>query len=499
MRGLLDGANGLLSSAREAAAAARDSRPTDLLHGAMTHLGGEAPVFDDSGNQIRAGTGAAALVNSDNPVASVAEVSSMGDLPAAMDAGRAALKGDWPTAGLMALSVLPGMPGLARGARGAATPNALRAEGSNVGGLLRTGNSGGQLNMMPWEGPFFSRDVPSLEGTVQTPAGLLIPAPRTARSGVSPHIDAIANNPNHIMRGMDMDVDNRLMQGRPSDEPWYQLGGVKESLDQLNGPLDFTSMNILGGVASQSNSVPMENAIMSVMHMARTRGMSFQDAMKEYHRLSRDPASLNTYAAQFADAEKKMGKGFVIASDPYSQNWKTPSYSMIRRGGGGVNDPVGRHLAPLDAHERKRLGELALEDPQIAKAMDLPYIRKRETGELISAAEEMKLQGGQLPLRNAQDYRAIVDAIYEPGARRYSMPTGGAYQALRWEGGANRTGIRSPVGLSYQQILEQQLRESLRFRGQDPTFRNMESLWNRIGQGQDVINMPAGWRSWADK
>jgi hypothetical protein len=357
------------------------------------------------------------------------------------------------------------------------------------------GSGGGLLRMADYEGPFFPRDVPKLEGQVPTPEALQIPEPRTERTRVSPLIQEIAERPGAVRSLLDSDVQRRMEQAPDHDESWYETGPIKADLDKRGAPLSFDDMQIFGGVASQQNSVPMENAIMSVMNFARVNGLPFDDAMREYTRITGDPGNLSSSAEQFPRAFRLAQSGLLLPSDLHGANWKTPSYSGARRGFGNIEEPHGRSLGTADSHERQQIMNGVYADPVLARIADMPYHRTREGG-LLTPRQSADANKGQIPISNAKEYKTLIESLYLPGARQFGLPTNSAYQAPRWEGGQNITGIRSPVGLSYTQILEQQLRDSLRFRKVDPTQGALSTYWDDIAQGRDMLMMPPSWRKW---
>jgi hypothetical protein len=283
-------------------------------------------------------------------------------------------------------------------------------------------------------------------------------------------------------------------------EPWYELGAFKQAVDQLGGPgdLTFRDFNILGGAASSRNSVPSENAIVGIANFMRTNpGATQRDALDAFARTTGYTQGLSLIPDQRGlrkgggpgHAERgleALPKGLLLPSDPYSASWKTPYYTHGRDGGGtGI---------ALDAHERMDLMLGVMNDPRLRA---IATRRPRRTPSQIAKGKRLQtpheqalaLSGkleGQIPLANAQDYRAIMESVYEPVARQRGL-LGNELQAQRWIGGAGVTGIESPVGPSFQQIFEDQMRRTLLHRGSDPSFKNMEGLFQGYLRGKDFL------------
>lgn len=320
----------------------------------------------------------------------------------------------------------------------------------------------------------FDRSAPNIQGQVASDARLVVPKPKTDRMSTSPLVDAIYHS-RTVQKGLDADVDKGLLMGGPS---WYELGPIKADLDSRagTGAMSFSDFNNLGGGSSASNSVPGELSAMSVANYARLHGLTRQEAVQ--HFLDQTGSRLKP---SFMDMHYNLGMGgirdgTILPDNPMSESWKIPSYVDKRNGGGGLLDveaPGG--MPALDTHERRRVMQLAMENPRLAKIA-------RQTG-ADAAAESNK---GTLPLRNALDYKAIAD-LYTDGARRYGMPTSGAYQASRWTGGWDKTGLKTAPTGDFVQLLEDAIKYSAQMRGMDDSPAGLRNYWSRVAEGKDFI------------
>jgi hypothetical protein len=366
------------------------------------------------------------------------------------------------------------------------SPLPYLAQGASGGGLLRGGN-------------FFDRAAPKIAGTHPTAPELVIPQPRTDRTTLSPLVEAIQKDP----ASMQQHVAGRAANARANPEytePWYELGGMKQAFDQLGEgtDLNFRDFNILGAAASANNSVPMENAIVGIANYMRTHpGATVQDALRAFSQTT----GYNKGLAIIPDTRgtrpggtpghierglESLPRGLLSPTDPFGANWKTPFYYDGRMGGSaGV---------PLDAHERMDLMLGVMADPRlrnIATRRPRRTPAQMERGARLSTPHEAALKladklEGQIPLKNAQDYKSIMESVYEPVARQQGL-LGNELQAQRWIGGADVTKIDTPVGPSFQQIFEDQMRRTLLHRGEQPTFSNMERLMRQFLRGEDFI------------
>lgn len=321
----------------------------------------------------------------------------------------------------------------------------------------------------------FDRSAPAIQGQLPSDPRLAVPAPKSSRTTTSPLVNAIMNSKT-VRRGLDRDVDEGLTMG---GREWYELGPIKADLDSRSGTgaMSFSDFNMLGGGASASNSVPNELAAVSVINYARKRGLALPEAVEHFLQMtgSRNrPAVMNMHRS-LGEGGIAAG-GVILPGNPRSNAWKIPSYADKRMGGGGILDVAAPGGMPaLDTHERRRIMQLVTENPRLAKLA-------RKTGAAASAASAK----GALPLRNALDYQAI-SSLYTDGAKRYGLPTSGAYQAGRWTGGWDKTGLKSPPTGDFVQILEDALLYTAQKRGLDDSPKGLRGLWGRVAQGDDFI------------
>jgi hypothetical protein len=324
----------------------------------------------------------------------------------------------------------------------------------------------------------FDRSAPSIQGQIESDPRLVVPA-AGKRSTTSPLVDAVANSKT-VRRGLDADVDKGLLMGGPG---WYELGPVKADLDSRagTGAMSFSDFNNLGGASSASNSVPGELSAMTVANYARIHGLSREEAVQHFLQQTGSRTKPSMMDSHLSLGLTGIRDGTVLPSDPASESWKIPSYVDKRNGGGGLlsTDAPGG-MPALDTHERRRIMQLVMENPRLAKIA-------REQGADV-AAEAAK---GVLPLRNALDYKTIAE-LYNDGAKRYGLPTSGAYQASRWTGGWDKTGLKTAPRGDFVQLLEDAIKFSAQQRSMDDSPAGLRAYWKRVAEGKDFIMPFAG-------
>jgi hypothetical protein len=319
----------------------------------------------------------------------------------------------------------------------------------------------------------FDRSAPPIQGQIPSDPRLAPPA-TGKRMTTSPFIDAIMNS-RSVRKGLDADVAKGMTMGGPG---WYELGPIKADLDARagTGAMSFSDFNNLGGGASASNSVPNEFAAMSIANYARTHGLTREEAVQHFLDATRSPTKAPLMGMHMDIGNAGIENGTVLPSNPMSDAWKIPSYVDKRNGGGGSLDVTQAGGMPaLDTHERRRIMQLAMANQSLAKVA-------RETGADVAAAKAK----GAVPLRNVLDYQAL-SSLYTDGAQRMGLPTAGAYQAPRWVGGWDKTGLKSPPTGDFVQLLEDALKYSAQQRGLDDSPAGLRNYWERVVKGNDFI------------
>lgn len=320
----------------------------------------------------------------------------------------------------------------------------------------------------------FDRNAPAIQGRMESDPRLVPPPPKTDRMTMSPLVDAILNSKT-VKKGLDANVDKGMLQGGPT---WYELGPIKQFIDEYGGPTSFDEFNAMGGGASASNSVANELSAFSVMNYARLHGLDREEAVRHYLKAvgGNKPPLMDMHMDLGLGGVKEGGT--VLPSNPMSEAWKIPSYVDKRRGGGGTRDvtqPGG--MPALDTHERRKLMQLAMANRALRSLA-------KETGAADAAAKSK----GALPLRNVLDYQGI-SSLYTDGAKRYSLPTAGAYQAPRWLGGWKETGLKSPPQGDFVQIVEDALKFSAQAQRLDDSPAGLRDLFKGVlhGDGRFIV------------
>jgi len=404
--------------------------------------------------------------------------------------GKSNLLGSGPAVGPIAGGVIGGAYGAASGEtpEEKLTSGLFGMFGGSMVGRLGSGGKGEVFRGLP-SGPWaptsrgvFDRSAPKIEGTIPDDPRLV--APSNFRGTPSPLIQAIVGS-RSVRAGLNRDVDKGIHMGA---EPWFELGPQKADLDARKGTgaLSFEEFNILGGASSASNSVANELAAMSVLNFARKQGMSIDEARQMYARVMGDPRGVPLMPSTHGNmAERGLAEGLILPLDPASDAWKIAMYANKRGGGGGVLDVNAPGSWPaLDTHERRSFMQLVMENPRLRKLA-------RETG-AIAYAEKNR---GVIPLRNVEDYK-LLSGIYVDEARKRGMKTAGSFQAPRWVGGGERTGLRSAPYGDFTQILEDQLFETALRRGLPTDPKGLTNLWRNIMEGKDFF---AAWGRQKDR
>jgi len=314
----------------------------------------------------------------------------------------------------------------------------------------------------PTERGVFDRSAPKIQGTAAVDPRLAASMPR---GQVSPIADAIANSKT-VRQGLEKDAIAGLPFG---GDQWYETGPIKASYESSNGPMTFRDWLNASGSGSIQNPTHNEPASASILLYAKRHGISVDEAMAEFRRQFPDAATpwmSQGIAANFARADELGGQ---FPSTPGAGERKVPWYTHGKEGGSLEGE------AALDTHERRRLVQLAGENPRLRKML-------RELG--VTNIEGPKAD--VVPIKNALDYAAL-SAPYRRVAENLGLPSTQAAQAGRWLGGGQHTGLASQPFGDYVQTLEDGLLYTARSRGLDESPAGLRSLWDRISQGEDFF------------
>lgn len=349
---------------------------------------------------------------------------------------------------------------------------------SAAGGLPFMAGSTGRAPVERWTPTsrgIFDRDVPDIQGTLAPDPRLDIAQYGTDRQRLSPLVEAIVDSPKAVSRVLDEDAERGMIMGGPE---WYNLGPIKAFLEARSGMPTFRDWNTMSAAASQSNSVPGEISAASIIAFAKANGLSLDEAKVVARRMfgseSDDGLLPLIYGSHQDIGEQGVARGNVILpADVRSEAWKIPGYEHGRAGGGSADRSAAGSFPALDRHERYRIMQAIAGDRRLSKLA-------RELGLDLSDPKQ------QLPLRNVKDYRAISD-LYNAGAKRFGLPTANAYQAARWTGGFDATGLKSPPYGDFVQALEDMLLYNAQRRGMRTDQRSLQGFAENVFRGTDML------------
>lgn len=346
---------------------------------------------------------------------------------------------------------------------------------SAAGGLPFMAGSTGRAPVERWTPTsrgIFDRDVPDMQGTLPPDPRLDIAQYGTDRQQLSPLVEAIVDSPRAVSRVLDEDAERGMIMGGPE---WYNLSPIRAFLEARYGMPSFRDWNTMSAAASQSNSVPGEISASSIIAFAKANGLSLEEAKAVARRMfgsESEPGKLPLiYGSHQNIGEQGIERGnIILPADVQSEAWKIPGYEHGRAGGGSVDRRVAGSFPALDRHERYRIMQAVARNPRLKKlALELG----------------MDLED-QLPLRNVKDYRAISD-LYNAGARRFGLPTANAYQAARWTGGFDATGLKSPPYGDFVQALEDMILYNAQRRRMKTDPRSLQNFAENVFRGTDML------------
>lgn len=444
----------LLAPAANAWRAVRGNVLSDIALG-MTPLGIAADVED-----------AAQAVSDRDPLGFA--LASLGAIPVVGDVAKRAAKGARKVA-----------EESAKAKPRRSTRQMLTAESDEVGE---------EIPIMPLRGPeirvpvtrwqptsrsIFDRDVPDMQGTLPGDPRLAIAQYGTSRQRPSPLVEALVQS-DTPRRLLDEDASRGMGMGGPE---WYNLAPIRAFIESRQNMPTFRDWNTISAAASQSNSVPGEISAQSIIAFARANGLSLEEAKDIARRTFASQTGQTKgklpliYGSHMDIGEEGLRRGNVILpSNPQESSWKIPGYEHGRAGGGGLDINAPGTFPALDRHERYRLMQAVNEDPMLSRLAQ----------ELNVKTDDM------LPLRNVKDYQ-LVSGLYTEGAKRFGLPTANAYQAARWTGGFDATGLKSPPYGDFTQALEDMILFNAQRRGLKTDPKSLRQFTENVFRGQDML------------
>lgn len=306
-----------------------------------------------------------------------------------------------------------------------------------------------------------------MQGTVPSDPRLVAAEGPRARSSML--VDAIATSP-QVQAGLRADAERGFRMGA---ERWYDMSPLRRFIEERGGPgtISFDDFTRVGSGASMQNSVPSEISASTILNFARKRGLPLKEAKRIFLRETGTGKLPMLTGMHRKVGEKAIDTGALLPENLLGANWKVPMYADKRLGGGGILDVDAPGALPaLDTHEKRRLLQLARQDPQVAKLM-------KELG---------VFDLDHVPIKNAADYRAL-GGMYVDAAREMGLPTSGTFQAGRWVGGWDQTGLKSPPFGDYTQILEDLITYSAQRRGMPSDPQSLRRYFDRVLTGDDFI------------
>lgn len=312
----------------------------------------------------------------------------------------------------------------------------------------------------PTERGVFDRSAPQLQGTAEPDPRLF---GKMQRGVVSPLHQAISESP-VVEGGL---LDDALLGLPKGGDSWYELGPLKSFFEELGGPFKFEDWVNASGAGSIQNPTHNELASASALLFGKKRGGMPWDQIKQIQQ-QMHPQEKNLWlssgiAENFNRADKA---GLQLPSTPGAGERKVPWYSQGKQGGSRSGFPA------LDTHERRRILQLARQDPQLTGLLDEAGIPD----------DPMAL----LPLNNSLDYEA-AGAPFQRIANMLDLPSTQAAQAGRWLGGGEHTGLASAPFGDYMQTLEDGLLYTARLRGLDESPAGLRKLAEQIFSGDEFF------------
>ncbi len=320
-------------------------------------------------------------------------------------------------------------------------------------------------------------EAPKIQGTMEDVS--VFEPPAGYRGTPHPFTERLLSS-RTVPRGLDEDFEQGLkIMGPRAALNWYELGPVRQFMGELDGPFSFDDLNLIGGATSVQTPVHQEIANTAIEMFARKRGIPIDEAIDEYFKVTGRPRGITEEGLLARpwglsdDTHRRAGRyldeGVAAPTDYRGPDWKVPSYVGARQGAGA--SPFAS--AALDTHERRRIWQLINENPRLRK----------EAEALLTPAMRSE---GVMPVRNAADYSRISD-LYRGGQQRYGLLTPAQYQAPRWVGGGELTGLATSPTETFTEILADLTAATARDRGLGTSPRELRGLLGRALSGDDFL------------
>lgn len=328
-----------------------------------------------------------------------------------------------------------------------------------AGGLLDEAGAVGSWEPTPRG--VLDRAAPPIQGTAEIDPRLPSVTPRAKPSTIS---RGIAESP-VVRAGLLDDAE----QGMPlGGESWYETGPLKQAVDEVGGPFNFNDVTLARGSGSIQNPTHNEVATVSGLLFGEQQGLGSAAEISARHKaMYPHEPSLWLSDGALTNFRRARSEGIQLPSTPGSAERKVPWYTHGNLGGSADALPA------LDTHERRRLIQLAAQDPKVMRQL-------RNAGILDVAGA----QADVAPILNGADYD-LLGSMYRDLGRESGARTTQQFQAGRWIGGGKHTGLKSqPVG-DFTQTMEDALLHTARTRGLDESPAGLKALFERIVAGQD--------------
>ena len=320
-------------------------------------------------------------------------------------------------------------------------------------------------------------EAPKIQGTMEDVS--VFEPPPGYRGAPHPFTESLLSS-RTVPRVLDADFERGLeIMGPRAALNWYELGPARQFMDELGGPYSFDDLNLIGGAASVQTPVHQEIANTAIIMFARKRGISIDEAIDEYFKVTRRPRGVTPEGLlarpwglsddTYARAGRYLEEGVAAPVNYRGPDWKVPSYVGARQGAG--TSPFANPA--LDTHERRRIWQAIQENPRLRRLAEeglTPAMRADEV----------------MPIRNAADYSRISD-LYRGGQDRYGLITPAQYQAPRWVGGGKATGLATSPTETFVEILADVTAATATDRGLGTSARELRELLGRALSGDDFL------------
>lgn len=306
------------------------------------------------------------------------------------------------------------------------------------------------------------RSAPSIQGTAEIDPRLPAQVTRAKPSTIT---RGIAESP-VVREGLLEDA----RQGMPlGGESWYETGPLKQAVDEVGGPFSFNDVTLARGSGSIQNPTHNEVATLSGLLFGEQQGLGSAAEIRARHKaMYPHEPSLWLGEGTLTNFRRARGEGIQLPSTPGSADRKVSWYTHGNLGGSADALPA------LDTHERRRLIQLAAQDPKVMRQL-------RNAGLVDVAGAQAEVA----PITNGADYD-LLGSMYRDLGRESGAKTTQQFQAGRWIGGGKHTGLLSQPTGDFTQTMEDALLHTARTRGLDESPAGLKSLFERIVSGQDI-------------